>query len=177
MDVPTSAATDVDPFSILIASFLDDLSAAGYAPHRLAARRALVHTFARWTHDQHVALAALREDHVRAFLTRVRGPETQKHARATLHRFIAFLRGRGVLSLASPAAPLDAFMDGYIAHLRTDRGLAENSIASTACARGRSSRTAWGPGGSARWRRSTRRPSGRFLSRALPDGRWSRPAC
>lgn len=26
MDVPTSAATDVDPFSILIASFLDDLS-------------------------------------------------------------------------------------------------------------------------------------------------------
>ena len=68
MDVRTTTATDADPLPILIAAFLDDLTAAGYAPHRLAARRALVQTFAQWTHDRQVAVADLREDHVRAFV-------------------------------------------------------------------------------------------------------------
>ena len=57
MDVRTTSATDADPLPILIAAFLDDLTAAGYAPHRLAARRALVETFVRWIHDGPVAVA------------------------------------------------------------------------------------------------------------------------
>ena len=130
MDVCTSAATEIDPFSILIIAFLDDLTAAGYVPHRLAARRALVQTFVRWTHDRHVAAADLRTDHVRAFVAeRARGRETQKHERATLHRFVAFLGRRGVVATAAPTSPRDALVADYVAYLRADRGLAENSIA------------------------------------------------
>lgn len=130
MDVHTSTATDVDPFSILITAFLDDLTTAGYALHRLAARRALVETFVRWTVDRHVAVADLRTDHVRAFVVeRARGRETQQHERATLHRFVAFLRRRGVVATPAPTTPLEALVAAYVTYLRTDRGLAENSIA------------------------------------------------
>lgn len=130
MDALESAGTAVAPFPILIASFLDDLTAAGYAPQRLAARRTLVQAFARWTHDRHVTVADLREDHVRAFVAEHgRGSETQKHERATLRRFVDFLRGCGLLSTQPPASSSDALVDGYIAHLRVDRGLADNSIA------------------------------------------------
>jgi hypothetical protein len=77
MAVHTSVATDVDPFAILITAFLDDLTAAGYAPHRLAARRMLVQTFVRWTCDRRVEVAELCTDHVRAFVVaRARGRET-----------------------------------------------------------------------------------------------------
>jgi integrase/recombinase XerD len=130
MDIRTSAATDGDTFSILIAAFLDELAAAGYAPLRLAARRAVVQAFARWTRDRHVAAADLREDQVLAFVAEhARGCGPQKHERATLHRFVAFLRRRGVVATAASTSPLDALVDGYITHLRVDRGLAENSIA------------------------------------------------
>jgi site-specific recombinase XerD len=124
-------AAPVDPFSILIAAFLDDLTAAGYAPHRLAARRTLVRTFAQWAHRRHLEVAHLRTDHVTAFVAaRSRGRGTQKHERATLRRFIAFLRRRGVLSTPpSPTARLDALTDDYVGYLRRDRGLADNSIA------------------------------------------------
>ena len=131
MDAFEPAATDVDPYPILIASFLDDLTVAGYAPHRLAARRALVQKFARWTQDRHVAVAALDAGHVTAFVAaRSRGRETQKHERATLRRFVGFLRRRGVLATRPiPTAPLEIHADDYVAHLRSNRGLADNSIA------------------------------------------------
>lgn len=130
MDVRTTTATDADPLPILIAAFLDDLTAAGYGPHRLAARRALVQRFAQWVQDRQVAVADLRGEDVRAFVAaHARGRETQKHERATLNRFVAFLRRRGLLSPASATSPLDALADDYVAYLRTDRGLADNSIA------------------------------------------------
>lgn len=131
MDTRTTTATDADPLPILIAAFLDDLTGAGYAPHRLGARRALVQAFARWTQARHVAVAALGADHVTAFVAvRSRGRETQKHERATLRRFVAFLGRRGVLTPSPiPTAPLDVLADDYVAFLRTDRGLASNSIA------------------------------------------------
>jgi site-specific recombinase XerD len=130
MDVHTSTATDVDPSSILITAFIDDLTAAGYAPYRLAARRVLVQTFVRWTYDRRVEVAELCTDHVRAFVVaRARGRETQKHERATLHRFVAFLRRRGVVATAAPTSPSEALVADYVAYLREDRGLAENSIA------------------------------------------------
>lgn len=107
------------------------MTVAGYTPHRLAARRALVQRFARWIQDRHVAVAALRADHVAAFVAAwSRGRETQKHERATLRRFVAYLRRRGVLATPPiPTAPLDALADDYVVCLRTDRGLADNSIA------------------------------------------------
>lgn len=130
MDVHTSTTTDVDPSSILITAFLDDLKTAGCALHRLAARRALVETFVRWTHDRHVAAADLSTEHVRAFVAeRARCRETQQRERATLHRFVAFLRRRGVVATPAPTTPLEALVAAYVTYLRTDRGLAENSIA------------------------------------------------
>ena len=179
MDALESASTAVDPFPILIASFLDDLTAAGYAPRRLAARRALVETFARWTQDRHVTVADLREDHVRAFVAEhARGGGTQKYERATLRRFVAFLSRRGLLSTRPPASSFDKLLDGYIAYLRADRGLADNSIAIYGrCARAFVAHRGGDRGRARAGLRSTRRRSGPSSWHASPDGRPSRRGC
>jgi integrase/recombinase XerD len=115
---------------IEIAAFLDELTAAGYVPQRLAQRRSIVLAFVRWTQDQHLAVADLSEIHVAAFVARrPRGRETRKKVRATLRRFLTHLRRRGVLSTPrKPTSPVDDLTDRYVAYLRADRGLAENSI-------------------------------------------------
>lgn len=131
MDTPDSAAPDPGPLEIHIASFLDALTAAGYVPHRLTARGVLLRAFARWAQGNRLTVADIRESHVTAFVTgRSRGWETQKHQRATLRRFVAFLRRCGVQpGPPTPRSPTDALVERYVAHLRMDRGLAENSIA------------------------------------------------
>jgi site-specific recombinase XerD len=137
MDTPDSAA-DLGPLEIHVAAFLDALAVEGYVPHRLTARRAFLEEFARWAQGNHIPLADLSEDHVTAFVTGLsRGRGTQKGVRATIRRFVAFLRRRGVpASPPTPTSPADALVDSYVAHLRVERGLAENSIGVYApCAR------------------------------------------
>jgi hypothetical protein len=68
-----------------------------------------------WTQSRHLSMADLREDHVVALVAgRSRGCETQKHERATLHQFVAFLHCFGVVSTAAPTSPLDALVDRYL---------------------------------------------------------------
>lgn len=58
-----------------------------------------------------------------------RGRDTRRRELATLRRFLAHLRGRSPLpSPARPTSPADDLADRYVAYLRTERGLAENSI-------------------------------------------------
>ena len=115
---------------IHIAPFLDELTAAGYVPHRLTQRRSVLLAFARWARDACVAAADLSEIHVAAFVACLsRGLDTRKKVRATLRRFLAYLRRRGLLCpLTQPTSPVDDLTDRFVAYLRTDRGLAENSI-------------------------------------------------
>jgi integrase/recombinase XerD len=72
----------------------------------------------------------LTETQVAAFeACRPRRRDTRNRVRATLRRFLAHLRRKGMVSsqVASPS-PVDDLTDRYIAYLRTERGLAENSI-------------------------------------------------
>jgi site-specific recombinase XerD len=115
---------------IEIASFLDALTTAGYAPHRLTQRRSILVTFAQWVQEERLAPGDLSEAHLAAFVTRRgRGGDTRKKARATLRRFFTHLRCRGILSPPiTPRSIIDDVTDRYVAYLREDRGLAENSI-------------------------------------------------
>lgn len=116
--------------SIPIGSFLDELTAAGYPSHGLAHRRSTLVAFAQWTRDERLADAGLSEAHLASFVRRrSRGWDTQKKERATLRRFFAHLRRRGLLPQPpTPTSPADDLADRYITYLRTDQGLAENSI-------------------------------------------------
>lgn len=129
METPGCAAACRE-LEIEIASFLDELGAAGYVPHGRAHRRSILLAFARWTRDKRLAVADLGEVQLARFLKRrSRGPETRKKERATIRRFFAHLRRRGLLPPPiSPTSPVEDLAERHIAYLRRDRGLAENSI-------------------------------------------------
>ncbi len=135
MEIPAHALGDL--LDRHIAPFLDTLPSAGYGPRSIALRRTFLRAFVAWTRD--VARDPADVDtHVAAFMARRRQRESQhKHERATVRRFIAWLRQRAVLPAAVRAtSPVEAVVDRYVSYLRAGRGLAENSIAIYApCAR------------------------------------------
>ena len=51
-----------------IASFLKQLQTAGYAKKSLRDKRTVVRTFADWLRRRHIAIHAINESHVAAFL-------------------------------------------------------------------------------------------------------------
>ena len=126
----TSSCSAGREFEIQIASFLDALTAAGYARRRVPPRRSILLAFSRWAQHEGLAVTALDESQVAVFLARrACGRDTRKKERATLCRFLAHLRRHGVLPPpAKPASLVDDLTDRYVAYLRTSRGLAENSI-------------------------------------------------
>ena len=128
METPGGGAGGV--LEIEIGSFLDELSAAGYVPHRLAQRRSILLAFARWAQDERLAASDVGDVHIAAFAAlRSRRRETRKAVRATLRRFLTYLRCRGVLPPPTTTTSLaDDLTERYVAYLRTVRGLAENSI-------------------------------------------------
>lgn len=121
-------------FKVQVASFLEALTAAGYAPRSVTLRRSILLAFGRWAQDEGLAVITLDEDHIALFIARrVCGQDTRNKERATLGRFFAHLRRHGVLPPpARPASPVDDLTDRYVAYLGTSRGLAENSILSYA---------------------------------------------
>lgn len=48
MEISDSAATGIEQLDVQIGSFLDQLTAAGYAPQRLGQRRSVIVAFAQW---------------------------------------------------------------------------------------------------------------------------------
>lgn len=117
-------------YEIQVASFLDALTAAGYARHRLTPRRSILLAFSSWAQDEGLAAAALDDGHIASFIAhRAFGRDSRKKVRATLRRFLTHLRRHGVASPPPrPASLVDDLTDRYVAYLRTSRGLAENSI-------------------------------------------------
>jgi integrase/recombinase XerD len=127
----------VEPLAVHIDSFLDTLRAAGYASPAVAWRRSTAASFIRWAHAKGVVVQNLGEAHVAGFLKRRTRWETPKE-RPTLHKFLRHLRMQGVCSppAPTPTTPVDDITQRYVAFLRSDRGLAENSVAVYApCAR------------------------------------------
>ena len=70
----TSSYTAADRGSLddHIASFLTELTAAGYAPHRRAQRRSIVYAFKDWLQARRIAAADVSETHLAAFVRRRR---------------------------------------------------------------------------------------------------------
>lgn len=126
----TSSCAAGSGFEVEIASFLDTLTPAGYAPRRLTQRRSILLAFARWAQREDLTVTDLDEVHIAAFVAhRSRSRETGKKERATLRRFFTHLRRRGILpSPTRPPSLVDDLTDRYVAYLRTHRGLAKNSI-------------------------------------------------
>ncbi len=118
------------PLAVHVDSFLSDLQAAGYAPTAVAKRRSIVTAFIQSIQATCVAVRDLSDAHVSAFLKR-RPPRWEtRRERAALRRFLAHLRARGVCSppASRPDSSADQLAHRYTAFLRTERGLAENSI-------------------------------------------------
>jgi site-specific recombinase XerD len=135
---PEKAATSLIPLTAHVESFLDGLAAAGYAPRAVAYRRWILRAFIRWIDVKHLLVENLSEANLLSFLGRRPRREVDPKERATLYKFLAHLRARGVCSPAppSPVTPADEITHRYVTFLRRERGLAENSIAVYApCAR------------------------------------------
>lgn len=130
METLDAVGSGLRPLAAQIPSFLKELTAAGYVPRRLVQRRSVIVAFARWAGARRLGITEMGEVHLAAFVKRHRrSQDTRKRELATLRRFLAFLRGRGLLPLpARPRSPADDLADRYVTHLRTERGLAENSI-------------------------------------------------
>lgn len=131
------AAARLGPLTAHVESFLGSLTAIGYGPQAVTRHRRIIHAFRRWIDAKRLSIEHLREADVLAFLRRRPRRRVDCKERATLHKFLAHLRARGVCSPpSSPTTPADDLTQRYVAFLRQDRGLAENSIAVYApCAR------------------------------------------
>ncbi len=134
---PEKAAAHLGPLTAHVESFLNGLPAAGYAPPAVALRRRIIRAFMQWIDVKRSRVENLNEADLLAFLERRPGAVDSKE-RATLRNFLAHLRARGVCTPApaSRVTPAEEATQGYVAFLRRDRGLADNSIAVYApCAR------------------------------------------
>ena len=93
-------------------------------------RRSIVTAFIRWTHAERVEVPDLSDAHLAAFLNRRPHTGATPKERPTVRRFLAHVRARRMAAppAATPASPAEALAQRYVAFLRTERGLAENSI-------------------------------------------------
>lgn len=132
-----NATGRVRPLTAHIDSVLDGFRAAGYAPAAVTSRRLILDAFIRSIATKRTA-EDLSDVDVTAFLKRRPTRREDPKERAVLRRFLAHLRAQGVCLPAesTPVTPADEITQRYVAFLRQDRGLAENSIAVYApCAR------------------------------------------
>ena len=139
MNTNATNATDyIRRLTAHIDPFLDGFRAAGYAPAAVTSRRLIINAFIRSIASKRRAIKDLSDADVTAFLERRPTRREDPRERAVLRRLIAHLRAEGVCSPTEsrPVTPAEAITQRYVAFLRQDRGLAENSIAVYApCAR------------------------------------------
>lgn len=137
----TNAANATDHVRQLAAhidSFCDGLRAAGHGPAAVTSRRLIINAFIRSIASKRRAAEDLSDADVTAFLKRRPTRREDPKERAVLRRLMPHLRAQDVCSPTESKliTPADEITQRYVAFLRQDRGLAENSIAIYApCAR------------------------------------------
>jgi integrase/recombinase XerD len=115
-----------------VASFVNQLRVSGYAERTIRKRRSVATAFARWAKRKKLALADLDESQVTKFLGRSHRPSKHRIAleRASVRLFLRHLRPDAERPdpPAQATSPLADELARYVSYLRTERGLAENSI-------------------------------------------------
>ena len=126
-----SEVLGLGPFQHHIDAFVDHLHAKRYAPQSVALKRSITIAFARWSQSQGIGVDDLHEDYLSAFVKR----RPLKHASAVemraLRQFLRHLRlehGLPASAEGRSASPADGLTERYIHYLRTERGLAKNSV-------------------------------------------------
>jgi len=104
--IPSEARQASGLRELHVESFVNHICAAGYADCTVRKRRRFVESFARWTRDKQVAVIALDESHMAAFLKR--SPRGSKERVAlegvALRLFLRHLRAEGEVPLPRPQA-------------------------------------------------------------------------
>ena len=116
-----------------VGSFLEKLQAGGYPKRTLRLKRHIVVFFARWTRDEQIALNDLGDSHITTFV-RPLARQSKWRVRfelSTLRAFLEHLRAEaGLPSRVAVAnySPTTELGCRYVDYLRSERGLADNSV-------------------------------------------------
>ena len=128
---PDSSTTG-DVLQDHIGPFMAELSAVGYAPNTLSAKRVTLNRFVRWRHRRKGPSSNLTESEISEFLTKV--PQGDKSGRSVasraLYGFLDYLRSCKVVATCAPKHPEfgTALEERYADFLRDEKGLAELSL-------------------------------------------------
>lgn len=121
----------IGPFQHHVDSFVDHLHAKRYVPQSVALKRSIVMAFAQWGQGQGIGVDDLSEDYLSAFVKRrPLRPASAVEMRA-LRQFLKHLHlecGLPASTGGKSASPVDDLAERYIHYLRTERGLAKNSV-------------------------------------------------
>jgi integrase/recombinase XerD len=125
---PGTRATIPDRLDAHLAAFLETLAPLGYAEKTQHDKRRAIVPFIGWARDARIAVVALDETCVAAFLARRR--LYRKHgAPAALRQFLEHLRLVGVVPRRrSQVSPRELLVRKYLDHLRDYQGLCERSV-------------------------------------------------
>jgi site-specific recombinase XerD len=125
---PGARVAVADALDLHLAEFLGALAPAGYAEKTQHDKRRAIASFIHWVRDRRIALAALDEACVAAFLARRCRPRKDR-APAALQQFLEHLRVSGVVPRRdSKSSSADLLVRRYADHLRDNQGLTQRSI-------------------------------------------------
>jgi integrase/recombinase XerD len=121
----------INPLQLHVDSFVNHLHDRRYIPQSVSIKRSIVMAFGRWSQSKRIFIDNLNEDHLSAFVKRrPTRPASAVEMRA-LRQFLTHLRierGLPILSGGKSASPAEELTQRYIDYLRSERGLAKNSI-------------------------------------------------
>jgi integrase/recombinase XerD len=111
-------------------SFVNHLHSKGYVHQSVNIKRSIITAFARWSQGKRIGIDDLREKDLSAFVKRRPPRPTSAVEMRALRQFLTHLRiERGLTLLkVESASPTDDLTQRYIDYLRTERGLAKNSV-------------------------------------------------